>query len=70
MKENIKEISKLMTQVNLIDFGQSRFYRDKETGEHLPNLNNITYPGNAIFCSRNLIKGDTPSRRDDIIQIV
>lgn len=54
----------------LIDFGLAKRYRDVETGQHVIDKKDVDQPGNLSFCSVNQIRGHTPSRRDDIIQVI
>ena len=56
--------------ISLIDFGVSRLYLDRKSGKHVPNKTVNTFVGNIIFASPNALRGQTLSRRDDIIQII
>lgn len=53
--------------VTLIDFGQSRLYRD-ENNKHLPNKV-VKFNNNEWFASLHLFSGNITSRRDDIISL-
>lgn len=54
--------------IYLIDFGLSKFYIEKN-GAHVPVQNNCPLVGTIRYASRNLHKGISSSRRDDLESI-
>jgi len=50
--------------VYLVDFGLSRRYI--EQGRHIPRRNNCSPVGTMRYASVNVLRGVTPSRRDDL----
>jgi casein kinase 1 len=59
-----------LKKLYLIDFGVSKFYKDEETGEHLPMITGKTLVGTPRFASINSHSGLELSRRDDLISIL
>jgi serine/threonine protein kinase len=55
--------------VYIIDFGLSRRYKDKNTGQHIPYRENRHLVGTARYASINAHLGIEQSRRDDIESI-
>lgn len=55
-------------EVVLIDYGQAQQYKS-DIGVHRPNKP-VTHDYNPYFCSINVLRKQTLSRRDDFIQIV
>lgn len=58
-----------LNQIKLIDFGLTKCYSD-QYGIHNPNVPQIKFEGNLAFCSYNALKGNSLSRRDDLISLV
>ena len=54
------------SQLYLIDFGLSEYYRNPNTGEHIKQEEDITPHGTPYYCSANHCLGTTASRRDDL----
>jgi casein kinase 1 len=52
-----------------IDFGLSKFYRDRGTLLHIPMTHHTDFVGTARFMSVNVMEGSEPSRRDDLISL-
>jgi serine/threonine protein kinase len=55
--------------VHIIDFGLSKRYKDKNTGQHIPYRENRHLVGTARYASINAHLGIEQSRRDDIESI-
>jgi casein kinase 1 epsilon len=55
--------------VHIIDFGLSKRYKDKNTGQHIPYRENRHLVGTARYASLNAHLGIEQSRRDDIESI-
>ena len=53
----------------IIDFGLSKRYKDKNTGQHIPYRENRHLVGTARYASINAHLGIEQSRRDDIESI-
>ena len=54
------------SQIMMIDFGLSKFYRHPKTKKHKTFETDASFVGTAKFCSRYTSKGETSSRRDDM----
>ena len=54
--------------MSFIDFGSSEPYM--KDGKHVKNFKQRKFNRNLTFVSKNYFKGNTLSRRDDIISIV
>eukprot|EP00347_Sterkiella_histriomuscorum_P022609 403337839 len=69
--QNKKELTEAqpLVEVSLIDFGISHSYL-KENGNHMSQPQTTAFKGSLLYCSINLIKGQYPSRRDDIESLV
>ena len=53
----------------LIDFGLSKKYRDKKTGQHVKFVNNRRLDGTARYASIHALEGYELSRRDDLEEL-
>lgn len=51
----------------IVDFGISKRYLSKKTGDHIPAGKKKVYPGTRGYMSVNVHNGARPSRRDDLI---
>ena len=61
--------SKSLDSVNLVDFGFSTKYLDKD-GKHLPQRDLESFRGNMLFASSNQFEFKSTSRRDDLISLL
>jgi casein kinase I family protein HRR25 len=59
-------VGKRGNQVNIIDFGLSKSYRDRATGVHAAYRENKGFAGTAQYASLNTHLGIEQSRRDDL----
>lgn len=60
-----------MMQMQLVEFSQARLFRNQATGDHIDDdFNYVQRTEKFVFTSVNQLNGHTPSRRDDIIQIL
>jgi casein kinase 1 len=57
-----------LDRVTLIDFGLCSRYIDDQ-GQHVPRKQTNIFKGNLVFGSKNAFKGQSLSRRDDLISL-
>lgn len=57
-----------LDRITLIDYGLANAFIDSQ-GNHLPRKQTQTFKGNLVFGSKNAFKGQTLSRRDDLISL-
>lgn len=56
--------------VFLADFGRTRKYKSKDTGQHISYKQNVPYAFNAAFASVNAHNSVQASRRDDLESLI
>jgi serine/threonine protein kinase len=59
-------LGKQKNQLFIIDFGLSTRWRNSKTGAHIPFGENVPFSGTPRFASASTLRGNTPSRRDDL----
>lgn len=62
-------VNKEKNIVHLIDFGLSKRYIDKNN-KHIPLHTDKDVIGTKRYLSLNVLSGNTPSRRDDLISVI
>lgn len=56
-------------QVNIVDFGFAKAFKNKSTGEHYDQVNVETFEGNIVYSSPYQLDFKSTSRRDDLISL-